>query len=141
MNKAMEVTNPEKECMCQFGSINIETGESCDGKMVGNIMTFKFNLWQSIKNKIRFIFFGNPYKKKTLYRKPKIEVLRDVPLFRRNRFTGEERGAGHLTIYRKFDPDTNKTLKIWSKNIHNDFFGNDQYDIEIWEQTGRLEKL
>ena len=128
----------KEQCPCLFGSINTETGEYSDGYMENGQMKFQFNLWESIKNKIRFALFGNPYKQKSVKLKPKIEVVCEAPLARYNRWTGEERSAGTVTIYRKFDPDTKQTLRIWSRNP-NRVYLEDEYDVDIWDQTGKLE--
>ena len=131
---------PKGEHLCQFGKFDVKTGAISDGYTdESGQMKFKFNFWESIKNKIRFILFGNPYKPIKL--KPKIEVLEEIPLFRRSCVTGEERSEGSVMVYRKFESDTGRTLRIWSRNIHGiKVFGDDEYDIDIWEQTGMLEK-
>ena len=134
---------PQKQCPCSFGSINIETGEFCDGRVdkKGN-MTFHHNFWESLKNAIRFWLFGNPYKPKPVFIRPKIEVIGEIDITRTNRWTGVERNAGTVGIYRKFDPDTNQSIRIWSKNIYGiRSFGDDEYDLDIYDQTGRLEKI
>lgn len=126
----------QEQSPCLFGSINVETGESYKGKTVDGKMVFEFDLWQSIKNKIRWWLFGNPHKPKTAKLKPKIEVVDVIIYFRRNRFTGRMVDEEEVSVYRTFEPDTNKTLEVWAcKPVG----GERQYfDVDVFEQTKRL---
>ncbi len=99
----------------EFGSIDVKTGISSSGYMENGQMKFKKTPWY------KRLFSTEPIETEFLGICKRVNKNNTIEI--------------ELCVYRKFNPYTNETKEIYAEN---ELYGKFSFDINAFEQMGRL---